>query len=56
MTLDMTETFGLDGTFLGVEVAKTLPSFIHGLPQRFVVLAPTEAWRTEILAILSWIV
>ena len=52
-TLDMTEAFGPSGTFLGLEVAGTLPRFIHGIPQSFTVLAPTDQLRDEIFEILS---
>ena len=53
LTLDVTECFSPDREFLGFEVARTLPRFIHGLPKNFAVLAPTEASRIDILEILT---
>ncbi len=52
-TLDMTEAFGPGGAFLGLEVARTLPHFIHGIPQSFTILAPTDELRDEIFELLQ---
>lgn len=53
LILDMTEAFNPDGEFLGVDVARSLPRFIHGRPRNFMVLAPTEEWKDEIYRILA---
>ena len=52
-TLDTREAFGSDGTFLGLDVARTLPKFFHGPPPSFTVLAPTEDLGDEILRVLT---
>ena len=52
-TLDVTEAFGPDRTYLGLEVAQTLPKFSSGTPRNFNVLAPNEDVRDEILRILT---
>ena len=52
-TLDVTEAFGPDRIYLGLEIAQTLPKFSSGTPRHFVVLAPTEGLRDEILRILT---
>ena len=51
-TLDVTEAFGPDRTYLGLEVAQTLPRFSSGTPRNFTVLAPTENLRDAILQVL----
>ena len=40
-TLDFTEAFSMDGRYMGVETARTLQPFSHGLP-KLDILAPTE--------------
>jgi len=53
LIVDMTEAYSPDGAFLGVDVARSLPRFIHGCPRNIMVLAPTEDWKDEIYSILA---
>lgn len=52
--LDFTEAYAPDGEYLGVQVARELIQFCHGLPAEFFIYAPTQDLADEIWDVLLW--
>lgn len=52
-TLNLTEAYGPDGEYLGIDAVLRLIPFVHGLPTDFQILAPSKALADEIRAIFE---